>query len=132
MVMPALVYSAKPHETARHFRYVANHTNLPVMVYNNPPIYKNDVTPDILISLADCENIVCFKDGSGDTVALLTCVIGLAIALPCSLAWMMWYWKAWPPGHRADLRHVERIPKRGRNHLPPVPAGALSGGYANL
>ncbi|CBA22036.1 dihydrodipicolinate synthase family protein [Erwinia amylovora] len=67
MVMPALVYSAKPHETARHFRYVANHTNLPVMVYNNPPIYKNDVTPDILISLADCENIVCFKDSSGDT-----------------------------------------------------------------
>ncbi|TNV19527.1 dihydrodipicolinate synthase family protein [Buttiauxella sp. B2] len=67
MVMPALVYSSKPHETAQHFRYVANNTNLPVMVYNNPPIYKNDVTPDILISLSDCENIVCFKDSSGDT-----------------------------------------------------------------
>ncbi|WP_459617792.1 dihydrodipicolinate synthase family protein, partial [Enterobacter hormaechei] len=40
---------------------------LPVMVYNNPPIYRNDVTPDILVSLADCENIVCFKDSSGDT-----------------------------------------------------------------
>lgn len=67
MVMPALVYSSKPHETAEHFRGVAKATDLPVMVYNNPPIYKNDVTPEILASLADCENIVCIKDSSGDT-----------------------------------------------------------------
>lgn len=67
MVMPALVYSAKPHESAAHFRAVAQATDLPVMVYNNPPIYKNDVTPDILASLADCDTIVCFKDSSGDT-----------------------------------------------------------------
>ena len=67
MVMPALVYSAKPPETAAHFRGVAAATDLPVMVYNNPPIYKNDVTPDILASLADCDPVVCFKDSSGDT-----------------------------------------------------------------
>ena len=67
MVMPALVYSSKPHETAAHFRAVARATDLPVMVYNNPPIYRNDVTPDILASLADCDTIVCFKDSSGDT-----------------------------------------------------------------
>ncbi|MBA1154532.1 dihydrodipicolinate synthase family protein [Microvirga mediterraneensis] len=67
MVMPALVYSSKPHETAAHFRGVAKATDLPVMVYNNPPIYKNDVTPEILVSLADCETVVCFKDSSGDT-----------------------------------------------------------------
>jgi dihydrodipicolinate synthase/N-acetylneuraminate lyase len=67
MVMPALVYSSKPHETAAHFRTVSKATDLPVMVYNNPPIYKNDVTPDILVSLSDCETIVCFKDSSGDT-----------------------------------------------------------------
>lgn len=67
MLMPALVYSSKPHEAAAHFRTVAKAIDLPVMVYNNPPIYKNDVTPDILASLADCDNIVCFKDSSGDT-----------------------------------------------------------------
>ena len=67
MLMPALVYSAKPFETATHFRTVAAATDLPMMVYNNPPIYKNDVTPDILISLADCDTIVCFKDSSGNT-----------------------------------------------------------------
>ena len=67
MVMPALLYSSKPHETAAHFRSVAKAIDLPIMVYNNPPIYRNDVTPDILATLADCETIVCFKDSSGDT-----------------------------------------------------------------
>lgn len=67
MLMPALVYSSKPHEAAQHFRTVAKAVDVPVMVYNNPPIYKNDITPDILASLADCDNIVCFKDSSGDT-----------------------------------------------------------------
>jgi 4-hydroxy-tetrahydrodipicolinate synthase len=67
MVMPALVYSSKPHETAAHFRGVAGATDLPMMVYNNPPIYRNDVTPEILASLADCDTIVCIKDSSGDT-----------------------------------------------------------------
>ena len=67
MLMLALVYSAKPHESAAHFRSVAKATDLPVMVYNNPPIYKNDITPDILATLADCDTIVCFKDSSGDT-----------------------------------------------------------------
>lgn len=67
MLMPALVYSSKPFESAAHFRTVATAIDLPVMVYNNPPVYKNDITPDILASLADCDNIVCFKDSSGDT-----------------------------------------------------------------
>ena len=67
MVMPALVYSSKPHETAAHFRAVAKATDLPVMVYNNPPIYKNDVTPTILATLSDCDTIVYFKESSGDT-----------------------------------------------------------------
>jgi dihydrodipicolinate synthase/N-acetylneuraminate lyase len=67
MVMPALVYSSKPQETAAHFRSVAKATDLPLMVYNNPPIYKNDVTPEILASLSDCETIVYFKESSGDT-----------------------------------------------------------------
>ncbi|WP_372426472.1 dihydrodipicolinate synthase family protein [Salinarimonas chemoclinalis] len=67
MVMPALVYSAKPFETAAHFRGVATAVDLPMMVYNNPPIYRNDVTPDILASLADCETVVAFKESSGDT-----------------------------------------------------------------
>ena len=67
MVMPALVYSCKPHETRAHFEGVAKATDLPLMVYNNPPIYRNDVTPEILASLAAFDTIVAFKDSSGDT-----------------------------------------------------------------
>lgn len=67
MVMPALVYSAKPHETVAHYRAVASAISLPLMVYNNPPIYRIDVTPRMLADLADIENIVCFKESSGDT-----------------------------------------------------------------
>ena len=69
MVMPALVYTARPHETAAHYRGVGSAIDLPLMVYNNPPIYKNAVTPDILASLADVETIQAFKDSSGDTRA---------------------------------------------------------------
>ena len=69
MVMPALVYSSKPHATAAHYRGVGTAIDLPLMVYNNPPIYKNAVTPDILASLADVETICAFKDSSGDTRA---------------------------------------------------------------
>ncbi len=69
MLMPALVYSSKPHETAAHYRSVGTAIDLPLMVYNNPPIYKNAVTPDILASLADVETIQAFKDSSGDTRA---------------------------------------------------------------
>jgi 1-pyrroline-4-hydroxy-2-carboxylate deaminase len=67
MLMPPLVYSSMPHETAAHYRGVATAVDLPLMVYNNPLIYRTDVNPEILASLADCENIVCFKDSSGDT-----------------------------------------------------------------
>jgi 1-pyrroline-4-hydroxy-2-carboxylate deaminase len=45
MLMPPLVYSAKPRETSAHYRSVAKATDLPVMVYNNPPIYRTDETP---------------------------------------------------------------------------------------
>lgn len=69
MVMPALVYTARPHETAAHYRGVGSAIDVPLMVYNNPPIYKNAVTPDILASLADVETIQVLKDSSGDTRA---------------------------------------------------------------
>jgi 4-hydroxy-tetrahydrodipicolinate synthase len=67
MVMPAMVYSAKPRETLAHFRGVASATDLPIMIYNNPPIYRIDVTPDMMVALADTKTIVAFKESSGDT-----------------------------------------------------------------
>ena len=67
MVMPAMVYSAKPRETVGHFRGVARASSLPIMLYNNPPIYRVDVTPQMIAALADVETIVAVKESAGAT-----------------------------------------------------------------
>jgi 1-pyrroline-4-hydroxy-2-carboxylate deaminase len=67
MVMPAMVYPAKPRETVAHFRGVGAASDLPILVYNNPPSYRTDVTPAMLAAMADVDTIVAFKESSGDT-----------------------------------------------------------------
>ena len=67
MVMPAMVYPAKPRETLDHFSTIARATDTPIMIYNNPPSYRTDVTPTMLAALAEIDTIVAFKDSSGDT-----------------------------------------------------------------
>ncbi len=87
MVMPAMVYSAKPAETVAHFRTVAGASGLPIMVYNNPPIYKTDVTPEMLAELADCPTIACIKESSGATSRLadIRRLLGDRLVLFCGL-----------------------------------------------
>jgi 4-hydroxy-tetrahydrodipicolinate synthase len=67
MVMPPMIYSAGPHEIAGWFRSIAAASDLPIMLYNNPPAYRNDITPDLAVALADVETIVALKESSGDT-----------------------------------------------------------------
>ena len=67
MVMPAMVYNSDRRETVKHFKTVASATDLPVMCYNNPPVYKVDITPEMFEDLAEIENIVCIKEAAGDT-----------------------------------------------------------------
>ncbi len=66
MVLPAMVYNADDRETIHHFRTVAAATRLPIMCYNNPPVYKVDITPEMFQQMADVENLVCIKEASGD------------------------------------------------------------------
>jgi dihydrodipicolinate synthase/N-acetylneuraminate lyase len=67
MVLPAMVYKSDPRETLTHFRTVARASGLPVMIYNNPPAYSTDVTPEMFVELADEPTIVSIKESSGDT-----------------------------------------------------------------
>jgi 4-hydroxy-tetrahydrodipicolinate synthase len=87
MAMPAMVYSTKPQETVAHFRTVAQASDLPVMIYNNPPVYKTDVTPEMLAELADCETVVCIKESSGATARLadIRRIMGDRLVLFCGL-----------------------------------------------
>ena len=68
MLMPAMIYKTPdPHETLAHFRTVARATGLPIMVYNNPISYGNDITPEMFAGLADVKNFVALKESSGNT-----------------------------------------------------------------
>lgn len=66
MLMPAMLYKGDPRETLAHFRTAARATGLPIMVYNNPISYANDLTPEMFAELADVKNFVALKESSGD------------------------------------------------------------------
>ncbi len=99
------------------------------MVYNNPPIYKNDVTPDILATLTDCENIVCFKDSSGDTRRFIDLrnTVGDRFVLFAGLDDVVVESIRRRRG-RLDLRNVQRLPARRGNVIPSRPPAALRRG----
>ncbi len=68
MLMPAMIYKTPdPAETLAHFRTVAKATGLPIMVYNNPISYGNDITPEMFAQLASVKNFVALKESSGNT-----------------------------------------------------------------
>ncbi len=66
MLMPAMNYKGDPREITSHFRAVAAATSLPIMIYNNPIAYANDITPRLFAELADVPNFVALKESSGD------------------------------------------------------------------
>lgn len=67
MLMPAMNYKGDPRETLAHLRSVAAGTRLPIMIYNNPISYANDVTPEAFRELAEIEQFVALKESSGNT-----------------------------------------------------------------
>ena len=66
MVLPAMIYKADRREAITHFRSVARASGLPIMVYNNPPSYYVDLTPDCFVELADEKTLVSIKESCGD------------------------------------------------------------------
>jgi 4-hydroxy-tetrahydrodipicolinate synthase len=66
MLMPAMLYKGDPRETLAHFRTVAKASDLPIMIYNNPISYGNDITPEMFAQLADEKKFVALKESSGD------------------------------------------------------------------
>ena len=66
MLMPSMLYKGAPDETLAFFRTVAKSAGLPIMVYNNPISYANDITPEMFAKLADVKNFVALKESSGD------------------------------------------------------------------
>ncbi len=66
MLMPGMLYKGDERETLAHFRNCAKATGLPIMIYNNPISYGNDITPEMFAKLADTKNFVALKESSGN------------------------------------------------------------------
>lgn len=67
MVLPAMVYVPSEEELYEHFCAVAGATSLPIMLYNNPPAYRVEITLGLLERLADIPNIVAVKESAPDS-----------------------------------------------------------------
>lgn len=66
MLLPPMRYAADHREVVTYFKAVANSTELPIMIYNNPVDYKTLVTISMFEELADCANIQAIKESTRD------------------------------------------------------------------
>lgn len=66
MMLPPMRYKADDRETVTYFKAVANSTDLPIMVYNNPVDYGIEVTLDMFEELIECSNIQAVKESTRD------------------------------------------------------------------
>ncbi|MBS0630518.1 MAG: dihydrodipicolinate synthase family protein [Verrucomicrobia bacterium] len=68
MVLPPYVYSTDWREMKAHVAAILRATKLDGMLYNNPPAYKTDFTPEQIAELAaEHPNLKAVKESSGDT-----------------------------------------------------------------
>ncbi len=66
MLMPPMSYKGDSRESMTYLRAVAKGGGLPIMIYNNPLSYANDITPALFAELADEPKFVAIKESSGD------------------------------------------------------------------
>jgi 4-hydroxy-tetrahydrodipicolinate synthase len=66
MMLPPMRYKTDHRETVAYFKAVAESTDLPIMIYNNPVDYKIEVTLDMFAELAVCPNIQAIKESTRD------------------------------------------------------------------
>jgi 4-hydroxy-tetrahydrodipicolinate synthase len=66
MLLPPMRYKPDHREAVTYFRTIAESTDLPVMIYNNPVDYKTEVTVDMFEELKDTKNITAVKESTRD------------------------------------------------------------------
>lgn len=66
MLLPPLRYYADQEETLAFFSAVAESTDLPIMIYNNPVDYKIEVTLEMFDYLSRYSNIQAVKESTRD------------------------------------------------------------------
>lgn len=66
MILPPMRYKADHREVVTYFRAVADSTDLPIMIYNNPVDYKTEVTLEMFEELIESANIQAVKESTRD------------------------------------------------------------------
>jgi 1-pyrroline-4-hydroxy-2-carboxylate deaminase len=66
MMLPPMRYKSDHRETVAYFKAVAESSNLPIMIYNNPVDYKIDVTLEMFDDLVENKNIQAVKESTRD------------------------------------------------------------------
>lgn len=67
MLLPPMGYQGDRRETITYLKRVAAATSLPIMLYNNPIAYGNDLEPSDFAELAEHDAFQAIKESSGDT-----------------------------------------------------------------
>lgn len=66
MLLPPMRYKSDHRETVQYFKDIAETTDLPVMIYNNPVDYKIEVTMAMFEELTTVSNIQAVKESTRD------------------------------------------------------------------
>jgi 4-hydroxy-tetrahydrodipicolinate synthase len=66
MLLAPLGYEGDEREIEAFYRSVAEATELPIMLYNNPKASGTDMPPGLIARLGDIEGVVAVKECSGD------------------------------------------------------------------
>jgi dihydrodipicolinate synthase/N-acetylneuraminate lyase len=66
MLLPPMRYKSDHRETVAFFKTVAQSTDLPILIYNNPVDYKIEVTLEMFDELLELSNIQAVKESTRD------------------------------------------------------------------
>lgn len=66
MLLPPMRYKSDHRETVEYFKAVANTTDLPIILYNNPVDYKVEITLAMFDELVDVPTIQAVKESTRD------------------------------------------------------------------
>ncbi|EAR14577.1 dihydrodipicolinate synthase family protein [Robiginitalea biformata] len=126
MLLPPMRYKATSRETVAYFRAVADSTDLPILIYNNPVDYGIEVTPDMFEELLstcptvgavkestrEISNVTRLRNRFGDRLRILTGVdtLGLESILMGADGWVAGLVCAYP----AETVAVYALGKAGR------------------
>jgi 4-hydroxy-tetrahydrodipicolinate synthase len=66
MLLPPMRYSSDHRETVHYFKSIADSTDLPIIIYNNPIDYKTEITIEMFSDLYNVLNIEAVKESTRD------------------------------------------------------------------